>query len=350
MALEFPDLAAVLDHQFDTVIDVRSPAEYAEDHVPGAINLPALDNAQRAEVGTMYKQVSPFNARKIGAAMVVRNVAAHIEGPLARHDGAWQPLVYCWRGGQRSGVFATLLSEIGWRAETVKGGYTSFRRLVKRAVYDVDLPHRIVLLDGNTGTAKTALLSRLDAMGVQVIDLEGLAHHRGSLLGGRPGGQPAQKAFETALAVALHHLDPDKPVVIEAESSKIGRLNIPEGLWRKMLTAPRIVLKAPLAGRAEYLARVYEDVISDADALANKLKPLRRLRGHATVDNWIALSREGALLELSAALMEQHYDPAYAKSRKTETRETLAEITMNSLQDADQARAAEEVAAIVSRW
>lgn len=344
MARKFDTLGDLLDHGYDTVIDVRSPAEYAIDHIPGAINLPALDNDQRAKVGMIYKQVSAFDARKIGAGMVVRNVADHIDGPLAGKDGAWRPLVYCWRGGQRSGVFATLLREIGWRAEAVQGGYTSYRRMVKAALYDTPLPHRIVLLDGDTGTAKTALLHRLATMGVQVIDLEGLAHHRGSLLGARAGGQPAQKAFETALAIALHRLDPARPVLIEAESSKIGRLILPEALWAAMLQAPRLVVTAPLDARACYLAAAYHDVIADADALAAKLDPLRRLRGHAVVDHWIALSRAGALVDLSKALMVEHYDPAYAKSRKIDSRAVLAEIAADRLDDAALDRTAQQIA------
>lgn len=349
MAQNFTSLHAILNHGFDTVIDVRSPAEFAEDHIPGAINLPALDNAQRAEIGTIYKQVSAFDARKKGAGMVVRNVADHVDGPLRDKDGSWRPLVYCWRGGQRSGVFTTLLSEIGWRAEKVQGGYTSFRRLVKTALYDDPLPHRFVLLDGYTGTAKTEILPRLTARGVQVIDLEGIAQHRGSLLGEMPGGQPAQKAFETALAAVLHGLDPSRPVIVEAESSKIGRIILPSGVWANMLAAPRIMLQAPLQARARYLARAYRDVIIDPAVVAAKLDPLRRVRGHAVVDRWIDLSRQGALVDLSHALMVDHYDPSYSKSRRIDARDVLADISVQTLDDSGQEYAADAIAAALSR-
>ncbi len=348
MPIEYTSLDAILNHGFDTVIDVRSPAEYAEDHIPGAINLPALSNAQRAEVGTIYKQISPFDGRKIGAGMVIRNVADHIDGPLREKDGAWRPLVYCWRGGQRSGVFSTLLSEIGWRADMVKGGYTAFRRLVKAQLYDDPVVHPFVLLDGYTGTGKTEILPRLQARGVQTIDLEGLACHRGSLLGDMPGGQPSQKAFETALAVALAKLDPARPVVVEAESSKIGRIAIPSSVWAAMLASPRIVLDAPLSARAEYLARAYREVISDPVAVARKLTPLRRVRGHATVDRWVALSQAGELVALSHALMVDHYDPAYAKSRKIDTRAVMAQVQADSLDDAGQERAADRITAALT--
>jgi len=347
MPIEFTNLDAILNHGFDTVIDVRSPAEFAQDHIPGAINLPALSNQQRAEVGTIYKQVSAFDGRKIGAGMVIRNLADHIDGPLMEKDGAWRPLVYCWRGGQRSGVFSTLLSEIGWRADTVKGGYTAFRRLVKARLYDEPLAHRVILLDGYTGTAKTEILPRLAARGVQVIDLEGLAGHRGSLLGGRPGGQPSQKAFETGLAAALGELDPARPVVIEAESSKIGRITIPAAVWAAMLTAPRVVVKASLAARAAYLAQAYRDVIEDPAVVGEKLFPLRRLRGHATVDHWVALSAQGALVEMSHALMVEHYDPSYAKSRRIDEREILAEVAAETLDEAGQELAADRIAAAI---
>ena len=348
MPLPFSSLSEFLDHGFDSVIDVRSPAEYAEDHIPGAINLPALDNDQRAEVGTIYKQVSPFLARKLGAGMVIRNVADHIDGPLRDKDGGWRPLVYCWRGGQRSGVFGTLLREIGWRAETVQGGYTTYRRLVNDVLHITPLPYRFVLLDGDTGTAKTALLHRLAARGIQTIDLEGLARHRGSLLGDMPGGQPSQKGFETALAQALHPLDPARPVLVEAESSKIGRINLPGMLWEGMLAAPRITVEAPLDARARYLAHAYREVISDPDLLARKLAPLRRLRGHAKVDGWIALSRSGDLVGLSRALVVDHYDPAYAKSRQQNAESFVATVSATNLDDSGQERLADQIAAAVN--
>lgn len=348
MPIEFTSLDAILNHGFDTVVDVRSPAEFAEDHMPGAINLPALSNAERHKVGTIYKQISAFDGRKVGAGMVVRNVANHIDGPLMEKDGSWRPLIYCWRGGQRSGVFSTLLSEVGWRADTVKGGYTAFRRLVKAQMHDDPLAHRLVLLDGYTGTAKTALLPRLQARGIQTIDLEGLARHRGSLLGQMPDGQPSQKSFETALTVALSRLDPSRPVLVEAESSKIGRRIVPASLWTAMRRAPRIVIDAPLTARAEYLARAYREVIADPHAIAAKLKPLRALRGNATVDNWIALSAQGALVDLSHALMVDHYDPAYAKSRRIDERQVLAEVMTESLDDDGQERAADQIAGVIN--
>jgi len=273
MPLTFATLSDILAHGADTVIDVRSPAEFAEDHIPGATNLPALSNAERAEVGTIYKQVSPFKARKVGAALVARNVAAHLQGPLADKQGGWQPLVYCWRGGQRSGSFASILQQIGWRADTVTGGYQSYRRLVAGMLHDTPLPHgKLILLDGNTGTGKTALLAKLRDRGVQTLDLEGMANHRGSLLGAMDAAQPAQKAFESRIAAALTGCSPDKPVVLEAESSKIGRLSLPPSLWTAMCAAPRIMVTASLQTRAAK-SRAAHDIQLLGTVTAQSLDP-----------------------------------------------------------------------------
>ncbi len=335
MAIEYTSLADILNHGFDSVIDVRSPAEYAEDHVPGAINAPVLDNQERARVGTIYKQQSPFLARKIGAALVFRNAANHIEQRLMNHSGGWRPLVYCWRGGQRSGSFTWMLQQIGWRAESVQGGYQTYRRLVNRYLYADALPHRLIALDGYTGTAKTELLGLLRARGVQVIDLEGLAAHRGSLLGDMPEPQPGQKAFETRLAVALTGLDPARPVVVEAESSKIGARILPPSLWQAMKAAPRIEIAAPIEARARYLARAYEDILSDAEMLRRKLRPLKAHRGGDVVDGWFSLIEAGDRVGLTRALMEQHYDPSYAKSRKAVGAPVVARIEAPGLEPAD---------------
>jgi len=274
-----------------------------------------LDDAERARVGTIYKRESPFRARKVGAALVARNAALHLEGPLADKPGGWQPLVYCWRGGQRSGSFASILSQIGWRVETVAGGYKTYRSLVVQALYDVAVPSRVLVLDGNTGTAKTDLLALMAARGTQVIDLEALANHRGSLFGGRPGGQPSQKGFESRLAMALAALDPARPVVVEAESSRIGNCRLPPRLWRAMVAAPRLAVSAPLAARAAYLARAYADLAADPVELARVINRLRPMQAADTIGRWLAMAATAAFEPLAAELMALHYDPRYTKQR-----------------------------------
>ena len=349
MAFKPTSLRDLIAHGFDDIIDVRSPAEFAEDHVTGAISLPVLDNEERARVGTIYKQQSPFLGRKIGAALVFKNAARHIEGPLAQHEGGWRPLVYCWCGGQRSGSFAWMLSQIGWRSEVLDGGYKTFRRLVTSMLYDTPLEYHLIMLGGYTGTAKTDLLARLAARGVQILDLEKLAGHRGSLLGETKEGQPSQKMFETRLAMALSQLDPARPVVVEAESSKIGRILLPPSLWAAMCSAPWIDISAPIEARARYLVRAYDDILSDTDRLTEKLNVVRRHRGHAIVDGWMALIAEGDKVGLTRALMQEHYDPSYNTSMKSVEREFMAQISVPDLSESGQEDAADQIAEIVAQ-
>lgn len=314
MPIKLETLTQVAALDFDTIIDVRAPAEYSEDHIPGAISLPVLDDEERARVGTIYKQVSPFNARKIGAALVAKNAAAHLQGPLADKPGGWRPLVYCWRGGQRSGSFAVILQQIGWRVETVQGGYKSWRHLVVDALYDAPFPCPVVVLDGNTGSAKTDVLKLLPDRGVQVLDLEGLANHRGSLFGGM-GDQPSQKAFEGRLALAMARLDPSRPVVVEAESAKVGNCRLPPKLWRAMVAAPRIAIEADRAARAAYLTRAYADLTADRDRLDGIVASLRPLHPAEVIAHWRDLVAGGRFTELADGLMARHYDPRYGKHR-----------------------------------
>ena len=337
-------LADLLDHGRDMLIDVRSPSEYAEDHVPGAVNLPVLSDEERARVGTIYVQEDPFRARKIGAAIVARNTAAHLEGPLAGMPGGWRPLVYCWRGGQRSGSFASILGQIGWRAETVEGGYRTWRRAVVQQLYHREWPTRVILLDGNTGSGKTEVLARVAAHGVQVLDLEGLARHRGSLFGDM-GEQPSQKSFETELAVASLRLDPARPLLVEAESSRIGERLVPPALWKAMRAAPRIAVEAPLSARADYTIRAYADLADDPARLDAVVLSLKPLVGGETVERWQRLAAEGELRSLVSELMEHHYDPRYARSRQPPD----AVVQAERLDDAGLDRLSGEVAAAVER-
>ncbi|OWU83280.1 tRNA 2-selenouridine synthase [Oceanicola sp. 22II-s10i] len=332
---------------FDDIIDVRAPAEYAEDHIPGAISLPVLDDEERARVGTIYKQVSPFDARKIGAALVSRNAARHIEGPLSDRDGAWRPLVYCWRGGQRSGSFATILGQIGWRVETIKGGYKAWRALVVKALYDDPFPAPVIVLDGNTGSAKTELLNLLPERGVQVIDLEGLANHRGSLFGNM-GPQPSQKAFECALAMEISRLDPARPVVVEAESAKVGECRVPPSLWLAMREAPRIEIAATPDDRAAYLTRAYADMTADPARLSETIDALRPYQPAERIEAWHQMAATGDFTPLAAGLMAHHYDPRYTRHRDRMAAETTTPLPVDSLSPEALPGIADRIAAQIS--
>lgn len=346
MPITLTSLAQISALGFDDIIDVRAPAEWAEDHIPGSINLPVLNDEERARVGTVYKQANPFTARKLGAALVAHNAARHLQGPLADKPGGWQPLVYCWRGGQRSGSFASILAQIGWRVETIAGGYKAYRGLVVDQLHTQVFPSPVILLDGNTGSAKTVLLALLAARGVQVIDLEALARHRGSLFGAMAGGQPSQKAFETALAMKVIGLDPTRPVVVEAESSKIGECRVPASVWKAMVAAPRIEVSAALAARAEFLVTRYRDLVADGGQLQAVIASLRLLQPAERIAEWQALAAARAYVPLAEGLMAHHYDPRYARHRDQRAR-NVATLELEAMDDAGLARSADRLCAMI---
>ncbi|TSE30043.1 tRNA 2-selenouridine synthase [Tepidimonas thermarum] len=302
---------------FDARIDARSPAEFAEDHVPGAINCPVLDNDERRIVGTLYKQRGPFEARRLGGVWVARNIARHVETLWQGQPAHWRPLVYCWRGGQRSGAFVLWLRQIGWAAAQLQGGYKAYRRWV---VEQLDaLPPRLGwrVLAGPTGSGKTRLLHALAAAGAQVLDLEGLARHRGSILGAWPDGQPqpSQKAFDTALVDALRRLDPAQPVWVEAESRKIGQVQLPAVLTLALQQAPRVQLEVPFAARLALVLQDYAWLGRDPQALARRLMALRGLQANDTLARWQDWALAGNLTDLFAELMTHHYDPLYRRAQ-----------------------------------
>ena len=331
---------------FDATIDVRSPAEFAEDHIPGAVNLPVLDDRERAEVGTVHKRATPFEARKLGARLAAASIAGHIEGALAGHGPKWKPLVYCWRGGQRSGSMARILAEIGWVTTVLEGGYKAYRRQVEEGLAACAARLRPVLLQGPTGCAKTRILRAAAAIGVQTLDLEGLAGHRGSLLGAEPDRpQPGQRMFESALFAALEGIDPARPVLVEAESNRIGECQIPRGLWTRMRAAPRIEIHAALPARVEFLKRDYAHIIADPSPLDTLIKGMVRRHGHAVCGAWRELIVAGDWDGLVESLITEHYDPAYASSAKRRKGGMLGRIEATGLEEGDFAALAREVAA-----
>ena len=299
-------------------IDVRSPSEYAEDRLPGAINLPVLDDAQRAQVGTVYVQVSAFDARKMGAAIVARNIADIVACHVQDKPREWAPLVYCWRGGQRSRALVHVLNEIGFRAVQLAGGYRAYRRHVVQmlAQWPRQFDYRVVC--GLTGSGKSRLIAAIAAEGGQVLDLERLARHRGSLLGDIPGEpQPSQKAFESALLDAFTQMDASRPIHVESESQRIGRLQVPDALLDSMRAAPCIHLETPKAQRVAMLADDYSHFVRDSGSFAAQIAPLAKLHGNKTIARWRALADEGAVAELTAELLDVHYDPSYERAIRT---------------------------------
>ena len=302
--------------EFDEIIDARTPAEFDEDRIPGAINLPVLDNAQRVVVGTMYKQQSPFDARKLGGAMVAENIAHHLRVALHDRPRDWRPLVYCWRGGQRSGAFVAWLRMVGWDACQLEGGYKAFRHHVIARLEALSPALKLRVVCGPTGSGKTRVLEALARQGAQMIDLEGLAAHKGSVLGSLPDrAQPTQKAFETAIAHVMETLDPARPVYVEAESRRIGRLFVPDPLLAAMRTAPCVAIEASRAARLEFLVRDYAYLGDDIGRLQASIARLSQLQSRDTIERWQALAAARALPELFAELIDRHYDPLYHRSQ-----------------------------------
>jgi tRNA 2-selenouridine synthase len=300
---------------YDSIIDCRSPAEYAEDHIPGAVSAPVLDDAERATVGTLYKQVSPFEAKKLGAALVAKNVARHVQTIFAGKDRGWRPLVYCWRGGKRSAAMAHILREVGWEAQTLAGGYRGYRRWVVAQLETVPQTLLFKVVHGPTGSGKSRFLGALRRAGAQVLDLEGLAAHRGSVLGNLPDRpQPSQKWFESRLLHELSALEPAHPVYVEGESKKIGQLQVPEALIATMRASPCVVLETALEARVSLLIDEYRHFVEDRAALEAQLDCLVALHGRERIARWKSLAARGLWRGFVAALLEEHYDPAYRRS------------------------------------
>ncbi len=299
---------------FDEIIDVRSPAEYAQDHIPGALSAPVLSNEQRAHIGTLHKQTSAFDAKKAGAVLVARNIAQHLEEQFGARPKSWRPLIYCWRGGQRSGAMTEVFSRIGWRAAQLDGGYKAYRRWVIDQLDTSPAQYQFRIVCGVTGSGKSRLLRALDAAGAQVLDLEDIAQHRGSVLGNLPGApQPAQKMFESLVLTKLASFDTAQPVFVEAESKKVGDLRVPDVLMDCMRASPclRVEMRVPL--RVALLKDEYAHFVQDAALLGAQLDCLVTLHGRERIAEWKALAGSGEWDTVVERLLAEHYDPAYLR-------------------------------------
>jgi tRNA 2-selenouridine synthase len=351
--VKFPESASVHEiDRFDEVIDVRSPSEFAEDHVPRAANHPVLDDAERAEVGTLYKQVSPFDSKKRGAALVSRNIARHLEESFAERDRGWRPLVYCWRGGERSGAMVHVLRRIGWQAAQLEGGYKAYRREVLAQLGRLPRLYRYIVLCGETGSGKSRLLEALGAAGAQVLDLERIAAHRGSVLGNLPEEpQPSQKLFETRLWDGLRKLDPGAPVLVEAESKKIGQLQVPDALLETMRAGDCVRIEAPIAARVAFLIAEYGHFLAEPARLKAQLDCLAGLHGRDAIGAWQRLADRGEWERLVEDLLVSHYDPAYRRStQKNYARLSSAQVLRpRDLGPASIAQLAAELGALAVR-
>jgi tRNA 2-selenouridine synthase len=306
--------------QFDEIIDVRTPVEFAEDHIPGAINCPVLSNEERVTVGTLYTQVSPFEARKVGAVLVAKNIAEHLQTRFNAHPKSWRPLIYCWRGGQRSGAMSIILAQVGWAAHKLEGGYKTYRRDVLDRLETLPRSFTFRVICGPTGSGKSHLLTALAETGhpdntKQVLDLETLAMHRGSVLGNLPGQkQPSQKWFDSALLQTLQKFDPARPVYVEAESNKIGLITLPPALITAMHTGTCLLVETPLATRVAGLLGDYRHYIENPTLLIAHLQSLHQFHGAKQLERWNSMIHAGDFETLVAELLTLHYDPSYFRA------------------------------------
>ena len=301
--------------EFDEIIDVRSPSEFGLDHIPNAINAPVLNDQERAEVGTIYKQVNPFEAKQVGASIVARNIANAIDHIFVGRPKKWKPLIYCWRGGQRSAAMAHILRQIGWNAHQLEGGYKAYRKYVIEELEHKPGALSFIVLCGLTGVGKTTILQELAKKGQQVLDLEELANHKGSLLG-KPAtsDQPSQKHFETLLWEKLTNFKPSQVIFTESESRKIGNLRIPEELMNRIRIGNTIRIEASIDERINLIIEEYPHFLANPNGLKMAIRSLQQLHSNKTIQAWEDLIDKQNWKGFVGDIMIKHYDPAYEKS------------------------------------
>ena len=322
--------------KYDTIIDVRSPSEFEIDHIVGAINCPILYDDERQKVGTIYKQISSFKAKIIGSSLSAKNIAFHIEKEFLEKKGSWKPLIYCWRGGQRSKAFSIVLSEVGWRTYQLSGGYKEYRNDIIKYLDNIGMKLKIILISGKTGSAKTKILHSIRDQGAQILDLEGLARHKGSLLGAIPNlKQPSQKFFESLLFYEINKLNLKKNIFIEAESSKVGNVHIPKSIWSNMILSKRIEVVADVNTRAKFLIDDYQYMCKNPILIKPIIKGLKTRLSNNLIDSWEKLIDEKKWFELTKSFLENHYDSSYSSNTIKNDRKVIRELQATTLNNDD---------------
>jgi len=296
------------------VIDVRTQLEFAEDHLPGAINVPILNNEERVEVGTIYKQVGPQQARQRGLELTCGRFGAMV-AEIAAHAAGRPILVYCWRGGLRSLSMAILLEMSGYPAVQLRGGYKAFRGTVIDYFENFTPPAPLIVMHGMTGTGKTTFINGLNQDTWTAIDLEGLACHRGSAFGEVGLYQSlSQKRFETLLWDEFQRAASDRPIVLEGESPRIGRIALPGNLYEVMAASCKVWCSASLETRVQRLAVEYAHE-GYREAMAEALERIRKKLGGQRYAELADLLASWDIAGLGRGLIEYYYDKLYYKHR-----------------------------------
>ncbi len=309
------DQALAMRDRGALLVDVRSPAEYDEATIPGALNVPILDDAERTAIGTLYKQVGKQQARRRGVELVAPKIPALIEQVFARQSATSLPaIVFCWRGGMRSLAMTQFLELAGIPARQLSGGHKLFRRHVLD-YFESGSWGRLLVFRGLTGVGKTLWLHRMAEYGHPIIDLEGLANHRGSAFGnlGLPP-QPGQKMFEALLWNELRKIPRDGYALAEGESRHIGRVALPVRVYQSLQEEPSLWLQASLEKRVANTLADYPAIDRLKDAFAPPLRALKDKLGKETVQRYLALLDAGEWSELVRELMVNYYDPLYRHS------------------------------------
>jgi tRNA 2-selenouridine synthase len=308
------------------VIDVRSPGEYAHAHIPGAVSIPLFDNEERALVGTKYKNAGKDAAVLLGLTLVGPKLADFVKQSKKLNPNNKEVLVHCWRGGMRSGSFAWLLDTAGLTASTLVGGYKAYRNAVLTTFAE---PRNLIILGGKTGSGKTDILKELARQGEQIIDLEGLANHKGSTygaIGQRP--QPASEQFENLLFHGLRDLDLGRRIWLEDESRSIGSCFVPMAFWQQMRVAPVAFIDLPKDKRINRLVAEYAGI--DHALLVEATERIRkRLGGKVTKDALEALTHQDYATVADVTL--DYYDKAYLHGLSQ--RDQTSVHAMNILED-----------------
>ena len=317
---------------FDDIIDVRSPIEFEEDHLPNSINLPVLNDLERKKIGLIYKSKSAFTAKKIGASLVSTNIATHINKTLLDKPGNWKVLLYCWRGGQRSKSFATVLSEIGWQVCVLKGGYKTYRSSINKKIISLIRRNKFIIIRGPTGCAKTKILHQLKKIGANTIDLEGIAKHKGSLLGSIPNvNQPSQKLFESLIYIELKKIRDKTPIFIESESSKIGNLFLPSGILQKIKTSPSIEINSTINSRVNFLLKDYKAYINKKNSFLELFIHAKSRLGDKKIAKWKLNHRKKKWKELAFLLITEYYDSLYSHNLKNKKNKIIRSYYLKTL-------------------